>query len=116
MAVCRILSVTKRETDRAVLLGMLPTHLHDELNAYLDATGSECFNYVTFDKVFDIRALKIDVATLLKEGHLENPLVAIKPGKKRPQNLGQGCVQVVSGVCCALLQFLERSAEVICPT
>ncbi len=40
----------------------------------------------------------------------EYPFVAIKPGKKRPQNLGQGCVPVVGGVSAALLQFLDINA------
>ena len=106
------MSMEKKETDRQLLLAKIPNTLHQTLHNYLNSKKAQSFNYALFDVVFDVRALKIDVATLLKEGHLENPLVTIKPGKKRPQNLGQGCVQVVGGVSCALLQFLERSAEV----
>ena len=110
MAVCRIQSVAKGETDRQLLLAMIPCTLHQALHGYLDSKGSRSFNYALFDFVFDVRALKINVASLLEKGQFENPLTVVQPGKKGPLNLGLGCVQACGGSCSDLVMYMERHA------
>ena len=110
MAVCRIQSVVQKEVDRRKLLAMIPPTLQQALLSYLDSSGKPFFNYASFDIVFDVRALMIDVAALLQEGNFENPLTVVLDGKKRPQNLGLGKVQARSGSCSKLVMYLESKA------
>ena len=55
-----------REVNRAVLYDRLPHDLHDPLNSYLD--GAAAFDYVQFNKVFDLRDCNLKVADLLERG------------------------------------------------
>ena len=110
MAVCRVQSVEKKETNRQQLLAKIPNTLHQALHAYLDSKGTQSFNYALFDVVFDVRALKIDIASLLEKGQFENPLTVVSPGKTRPKNLGQGIVRASCGSCADLVTYMERHA------
>ena len=112
MAVCRIQSVVQKEVDRQKLLAMIPHTLHQALLGYLDSRGKPAFNYAIFDIVFDVRALKINVAALLEEGKFEDPLRVVRPGKIRPDNLGRGLVHADHGSCSDLVMYLESKG---CP-
>ena len=112
MAVCRIQSVVQKEVDRQKLLAMIPHTLHQALLGYLDSRGKSAFNYAIFDIVFDVRALKINVAALLEEGKFEDPLRVVRPGKIRPDNLGRGLVHADHGSCSDLVMYLEAKG---CP-
>ena len=112
MAVCRIQSVVQKEVDRQKLLAMIPHTLHQALLGYLDSRGKPAFNYAIFDIVFDVRALKINVAALLEEGKFEDPLRVVRPGKIRPDNLGRGLVHADHGSCSDLVMYLEAKG---CP-
>ena len=110
MAVCRIQSVVQKEVDRRKLLAMIPPTLQQALLSYLDSSGKPFFNYASFDIVFDVRALKINVAALLQKGKFEDPLTVVQPGKKRPDNLGRGLVHARNGSCSDLVMYLESMA------
>ena len=112
MAVCRIQSVVQKEVDRQKLLAMIPPTLHQALCGYLDSHGKPAFNYATFDIVFDVRALKFNVAALLEEVKFEDPLTVVRPGKIRPDNLGRGLVHADRGSCSDLVMYLEAKG---CP-
>ena len=112
MAVCRIQAVVQREVVRQKLLAMISPILHDALVGYLESRGKPAFNYATFDIVFDVRALKINVAALLEKGKFENPLTVVQPGKRRPDNLGRGLVHAQHGSCSDLVMYLESKG---CP-
>ena len=100
MAVCRIQSVENGGTDRQLLLTKIPNTLHQALHGYLDSKGARSFNYALFDVVFDVRALEIDVASLLEKGQFENPLTVVQPGKKKNSESG-------AGHCASPLRFLR---------
>ena len=100
MAVCRIQYVENGETDRQLLLTKIPNTLHQALHGYLDSKGARSFNYALFDVVFDVRALEIDVASLLEKGQFENPLTVVQPGPNKISESG-------AGHCASPLRFLR---------
>jgi hypothetical protein len=55
-----------REVNRAMLYDRLPHRLHDSLNMYLD--GADAFDYVQFNKVYDLRDFNLKAKDLLEYG------------------------------------------------
>ena len=55
-----------REVNRAMLYDRLPRHLHDSLNTYLD--GADAFDYVQFNKIYDLRDCNLKAKDLLEYG------------------------------------------------
>ena len=64
-----------RESKRAVLYDRLPCRLHDPLDAYLDT--ADAFDYVQFNKVYDLRTCQQNVKEVLSHGNF-----AMDPRKK----------------------------------
>jgi len=73
-----------RESKRAVLYDRLPCRLHDPLDAYLDT--ADAFDYVQFNKVYDLRTCQQNVKEVLSHGNF-----AMDPRK----NFGMGIIDAV---------------------
>ena len=74
-----------REENREVLYDRLPRRLHDALNTYLD--GATAFDYVQFNKIYDLRHSNLKVKDVLGYGGF-----CMDPRK----NFGMGVLEVVA--------------------
>lgn len=85
VAVCEVAhQAVSRESNRAVLYDRLPSWLRDSLNTYLDAASA--FDYVLFEKVFDLRDSNLKVKDVLAYGGF-----CMHPRK----NFGMGVLEAV---------------------
>jgi len=76
-----------REENREVLYDRLPRRLHDALNTYLD--GATAFDYVQFNKIYDLRHSNLKVKDVLGYGGF-----CMDPRK----NFGMGVLDVVETI------------------
>ena len=115
LAACRVKEGYRDVQNIGILCDMLAAEQHGRLRTFLTANmaraGKEAFNFVVFDRVWDVRDLRLDADKLLEKGGFTNPLKVTAAGKRKPQNLGQGKVEATGGSYGALLNYRETHAR-----